>query len=150
MLRCVGLIFAAMGALVSPDSLAGGMVPVSLFIQNQGVTVTGTVTSENGDPLPGVSVIEKGTSNGTVTDTEGRYSFSVSSASATLVFSFIGYANREMPLNGRTTVDVSLSEDVVALGEVVVVGYGTQRKTDLTGAVSLYPRLRSGNSRWLA
>ena len=139
MLRCLGLMFAALNAFVSVDSLAARAIPASIFVQNQAVTVTGKVTSENGDALPGVSVIEKGTNNGTVTDTEGRYTFSVSSANATLVFSFIGYANQEMPLNGRTTVDVSLTEDVVALGEVVVVGYGTQRKTDLTGAVASIP-----------
>jgi TonB-linked SusC/RagA family outer membrane protein len=100
------------------------------------VTVSGRVTSENGDALPGVSVIEKGTSNGTVTDTDGNYTFTVSNENATLVFSFIGYANQEVPLNGRATIDITLAEDVVSLGEVVVVGYGTQKKTDLTGAVS--------------
>lgn len=99
-------------------------------------TVSGKVTSENGDPLPGVSVLEKGTNNGTVTDSEGGYTFSVSNENVTLVFSFIGYASQEIALSGRSTVDVTMVEDVVSLGEVVVVGYGTQRKTDLTGAVS--------------
>jgi TonB-dependent starch-binding outer membrane protein SusC len=103
------------------------------------LTVSGTVRSDKGDVLPGVSVVEKGTSNGTVTDTEGKYSFTVSNENATLVFTFIGYVNQEVALNGRTTTDVTLVEDVVALGEVVVVGYGSQRKTDLTGAVTSIP-----------
>lgn len=105
----------------------------------QAVSVSGTVTSENGEPLPGVSVVEKGTSNGTVTDSEGVYRFSIANQTATLVFSFIGYSNQEIALGGRTSVNVSMVEDVVALGEVVVVGYGTQRKTDLTGAVASIP-----------
>lgn len=136
----LGLLFA-LGAVGISEALPGGSssTAFSSLVQNQAVTVTGTVTSEKGDPLPGVSVIEKGTTNGTVTDGNGVYTFSVSSETATLVFSFIGYSNQEVALNGRTTVNVSLIEDVVALGEVVVVGYGTQRKTDLTGAVASIP-----------
>lgn len=103
------------------------------------VTVSGKVTSERGDAIPGVSVIEKGTTNGTVTDTDGQYTFSVSNENATVVFSFIGYSNQEIPLNGRATVNVTLMEDVISLGEVVVVGYGSQRKTDLTGAITSIP-----------
>ncbi|MEX2232938.1 MAG: SusC/RagA family TonB-linked outer membrane protein [Cyclobacteriaceae bacterium] len=99
-------------------------------------TVTGKVTTNNGDPLPGVSVVEKGTSNGTVTDTEGIYNFSVTNENATLVFSFIGYSNQEVSVASRSAVNVTLVEDVIALGEVVVVGYGSQKKTDLTGAVT--------------
>jgi TonB-linked SusC/RagA family outer membrane protein len=102
-------------------------------------TVSGRVTSEKGEPLPGVSVLEKGTTNGTVTDMDGKYTFSVSNESAVLVFSFIGYTNQETAVNGRSLIDVTLVEDVVSLGEVVVVGYGTQRKTDLTGAVTSIP-----------
>lgn len=99
-------------------------------------TVSGKVTSENGDGLPGVSVLEKGTSNGTVTDTDGNYTFSVTDENVTLVFSFIGYLTQEVAVGGRSRIDISMAEDVVSLGEVVVVGYGTQKKTDLTGAVT--------------
>lgn len=99
-------------------------------------TVSGKVTSEKGEAIPGVSVLEKGTSNGTVTDTDGKYTFSVTDENATLVFSFIGYSNQEISLNGRATIDVTMVEDIVSLGEVVVVGYGSQKKTDLTGAVT--------------
>ena len=115
----------------NPDS----MMPLK-YAETFAVTVSGKVTAENGQALPGVSVLEKGTSNGTVTDAAGSYSFSVTDENVVLVFSFIGYVSQEIPIGGRSSIDVSMVEDVVSLGEVVVVGYGTQKKTDLTGAVS--------------
>jgi TonB-dependent starch-binding outer membrane protein SusC len=99
-------------------------------------SVSGQVVTETGEPLPGVNVVEKGLNNGTVTDTEGKYSLLVSDGNATLVFSFIGYANREVAVSGRSVVDVVLTEDIQSLGEVVVIGYGTQKKSDLTGSIS--------------
>jgi len=99
-------------------------------------SVTGAVTDENGQPMPGVNVIEKGTTNGTSTDKDGRYKISVQDENATLVISFIGYAAQEVAIGGRSTIDVHMAPDLQALQEVVVVGYGTQRKSDLTGAVS--------------
>lgn len=97
--------------------------------------VTGRViAADDGTGLPGVSILEKGTSNGAVTDSEGNYSVSVS-PNATLVFSFVGYATQEIALNGRTSVDVTLESDVTALSEVVVIGYGEIQKKDATGAV---------------
>ena len=128
-LRTWCLLIAALSAFTVPvfasaTSSDPGAAMVSRSDVTQAFTVSGNVTAENVDQLPGVSVIEKGTSNGTVTDTDGNYSFSVSSRDATLVFSFIGYANQEVPLNGRAIVNITMSEDVVSLGEVVVVGYG--------------------------
>jgi TonB-dependent starch-binding outer membrane protein SusC len=97
--------------------------------------VTGKVTgSDDGTGLPGVSILEKGTTNGAVSDAEGNYSVAVS-PNATLVFSFVGYATQEIAVNGRTTVDVILQTDVTALSEVVVIGYGSQEKKDVTGSV---------------
>ena len=140
-MRTMVLLFAGLGFFAG--TAAGALPeegtahdPSGKGVFRSALTVTGKVTSDKGDPLPGVSVLEKGTSNGTVTDNDGAYTFSVSDANATLVFSFIGYLTQEIPLNGRTTVDIAMAEDVVALGEVVVVGYGTQRKTDVTGAVT--------------
>jgi TonB-linked SusC/RagA family outer membrane protein len=99
--------------------------------------VSGKVTDPNtNEELPGVTVLVKGTSTGTVTDIEGNYKIQVPGPEATLVFSFIGYITQEVPVGNRSTVDVSLSEDVKQLEEVVVVGYGTQKKSDLTGAVA--------------
>lgn len=97
--------------------------------------VRGVVTDVTGDPLPGVSVVVKGTTTGTTTDIDGRYSINVPST-GTLIFSYIGMAKHEVKTQGQTTINVSLSEDVSSLNEVVVVGYGTQKKVHLTGSVA--------------
>ncbi len=103
----------------------------SVYAQN---SITGTVTDNTGSPLPGASIVEKGTTNGTQTDFDGNYNISAD-GNATLVFSYVGFAAQEIAINGRTSINVSMSEDASQLSEVVVVGYGTQRKADLTGAV---------------
>lgn len=107
-----------------------------VFLQQAETAISGKVKAESGEFLPGVNVILKGTTVGTVTDAHGHYRLSVPDLNGTLVFSYIGYANLEVPINGRTTLDASLAEDVQRLAEVVVVGYGTQEKINLTGAVS--------------
>ena len=98
--------------------------------------ITGTVTDEKGDQLPGVSVVLKGTTTGTTTDGTGKYSLNVPDPSATLVFSFVGYASEEVSVGAKTVVNVALKASEATLNEVVVVGYGTQKKKDLTGAIS--------------
>ncbi len=113
-------VFLMFGALVS-------------FAQGQ---VTGKVTSaDDGSALPGVNVVEKGTGNGATTDADGIYSIKVG-ANATLVFSFVGYATQEIAVGARSTVDVSIQTDVTALSEVVVIGYGSVKINDATGAVA--------------
>lgn len=108
------------------------LIPGYAFSQ---ITINGKVTSEaTGEALPGVNVLVQGT--GTVTNVEGNYTIEVPDENATLVFSFIGYTTEEVPVNGRTTIDVVMTEDVQSLDEVVVVGYGTQKKATLTGAVA--------------
>ncbi len=97
--------------------------------------IQGKVTSAKGEPLPGVTVVLKGTTNGATTDVDGSYSLRLSQASGTLVFSFIGFIAKEVEINGKTILNVVLQEDTKALEEVVVVGYGTQKKSDITGAV---------------
>ncbi len=99
-------------------------------------TVKGVVTDNTGEPIIGASVVEKGKSGGAVTDFDGNYTISVSNPKATLVFSYVGMKTKEEPLNGRTQLDVVLEENSEALSEVVVVGYGTQRKSDITGSVA--------------
>lgn len=102
----------------------------------QDVAVTGSVTSsDDGSPLPGVSVQVKGTSRGISTDATGKYQITVPSKGV-LVFSFIGYVNREVIVNGQTTVNVALQADATNLNEVVVTGYGTQLKREITGSIS--------------
>jgi len=113
--------------------LAWGIV--NLFAQNN-VTVTGKVTVENGEPGPGVSILVKGTSNGTATNVDGTYSVSVPSNDAILIFSFIGYTTQEVAVGNRTSIDVSLKTDAKALEEVVVIGYGEQSRATVTSSIS--------------
>jgi iron complex outermembrane receptor protein len=102
----------------------------------QGRTVTGTVTDPTGAGLPGVSIQIKGTQRGTNSDAEGKYSLANVPDNATLVFSFIGFTPQEVAVGNRTTVDAKLADDTKALEEVVVVGYGTAKRKDLTGSVA--------------
>lgn len=103
---------------------------------SQDQIVSGTVLDSDGFPLPGATVIEKGTQNGTQTDFDGNFQLNTSSKDATLVISFVGFSTKEVAVAGQTTIEVSLEIDAAALDEVVVVGYGTQKKTDVTGAIS--------------
>ena len=98
-------------------------------------TVTGKVTAD-GSPLPGVTVILKGTTNGTVTNPDGVYTLTVPQNATTLVFTFIGMKSQEVQIGNQSTIDVAMVADVIGLEEVVAVGYGTMKKSDLTGAVS--------------
>lgn len=108
----------------------------STNLNAQNFTVNGIVTAEDmGSPVPGASVLVKGTTNGTSTDFDGKYSLNVSGPDAILVFSYIGYATQEIKINGRKTINVVLIPSSESLNEVVVIGYGTSRKSDLTGSV---------------
>ena len=100
------------------------------------VQITGTVKDNNAEPLIGATVAVKGTSKGTITDIDGAFSLSVSDANATLVISYIGYLTKEVPLNGQPSVEIILEEDITGFEELVVVGYGVQKKRDLTGSVA--------------
>ncbi|HKO81634.1 MAG TPA: carboxypeptidase-like regulatory domain-containing protein, partial [Chitinophagaceae bacterium] len=98
-------------------------------------SVKGKVTDQNtGQPIPDINVTVKGTTRGTVTNNEGVYSIPLQVGDAVLVFSSSGYSSQEIAINGRPTIDLSLAPNVTGLGEVVVVGYGTQSKRDVTGA----------------
>ncbi|HYF69801.1 MAG TPA: SusC/RagA family TonB-linked outer membrane protein, partial [Ohtaekwangia sp.] len=101
----------------------------------QSRVVTGTIADDQGGPMPGVNVVIKGTTTGTTTNASGVYSIEASENDI-LVVSFIGYTTQEIRVGSQTKIDVSLSEDIATLDEIVVVGYGTQKKSDLTGAVS--------------
>ncbi|HEX8531775.1 MAG TPA: SusC/RagA family TonB-linked outer membrane protein, partial [Cytophagales bacterium] len=101
------------------------------------VAVSGRVTAaEDNSPLPGVSVVVKGSTTGTVTDSDGRYKLNVPGTESVLVFSFVGYVSEEVAVGNRTSIDINLAADIEALSEVVVVGYGTQKKSQTTGAIS--------------
>ena len=99
-------------------------------------TITGTVTADDGTPLPGVTVVVKGTSIGTVTNTDGEYNLTVPDNANTLVFSFIGLKTQEIEIGNQTSINVTMEQDVIGLEEVVAIGYGTVKKKDLTGAVA--------------
>jgi TonB-dependent starch-binding outer membrane protein SusC len=111
-----------------------GIMTLNAFGQDA-QTVKGQITDEGGEPLPGVTVLVKGTTTGTVTDVDGNYVVNASN-DATLLFSFIGFISVEIPILGRSVIDSKMSLDLKQLDEVVVVGYGTQKKSHLTGAVS--------------
>lgn len=102
----------------------------------QSTTVSGTVASADGAGLPGATVSVKGTTSGVFADSEGNYSIQVPNESAVLVFSYIGYLKQEVPVNGQGTINVTLEEGVNQLQDVVIVGYGSQERGDLTGAIS--------------
>lgn len=108
-------------------------------LQALAIIVTGKVTDEKGEGIPGVNVVLKGTTTGTSTNMTGDYTLSVpdESANGTLIFSYIGYLTEEVAINSRTAVSIQLAADIKSLNEVVVIGYGTQRKQDLTGAVAI-------------
>ena len=100
--------------------------------------VTGKVVdAKTNTPLPGVNVTIEGTTTGTVTDLDGSYSLVVADPNSTLLFSFVGYTTESEALGGRTLVNVSLTVDITKLDEVVVIGYGTQKRSDLTGSLSV-------------
>ncbi|MCK4662054.1 MAG: SusC/RagA family TonB-linked outer membrane protein [Bacteroidales bacterium] len=98
--------------------------------------ITGIVTDENGDLLPGVNIIIEGTTIGTITNIDGEYILEVGDFNGNLVFSFMGYKKQIIPIEGRTKINITLYEDFVALAEIVAIGYGVQKKSDKTGAVS--------------
>ena len=136
----------AMSALLSKTNLGYTLSENNLVILSEkgrtvsAVAITGKVTDESNQPLPGVSVIIKGTKQGTQTDVNGRYTLNIPDANAnnvTLVFSFIGYNTQEVLLSGNTTVNIQLKPASNSLNELVVVGYGSVKKKDLTGSVSV-------------
>ncbi len=109
---------------------------VSGALSAQGTRVTGKVTdAADGSALIGVTVQEKGTTNGTISDVSGNFSITVA-PTATLNFSYVGYTSQEVPLSGRTVINVALAIGDLSLQEVVVIGYGTVKKSDATGSVA--------------
>ncbi len=102
----------------------------------QQVMVSGTVTDENGNPMPGVSIVVRGTTRGTIADQEGKYALEVEDRSAVLVFSFVGYNTKEVTVGDQLVINMGMEPDVLGLEEVVVIGYGAVKRSDLTGAVS--------------
>jgi TonB-linked SusC/RagA family outer membrane protein len=127
-----GFIYEIEDRVVVIKKATGQASPVP--VEQKGVS--GKVTDKNGDPLPGVSVVVKGTTVGSITDSEGVFRLNIPAEAQTLIFSFVGMLSQEIPVAGKTTFDIILQDETVGVEEVVVVGYGTQKKVNLTGAVS--------------
>jgi TonB-linked SusC/RagA family outer membrane protein len=108
----------------------------NIVAQQQTKTITGTVTDENGQPLPGVTVVVKGTTTGTVTNADGEFNLQIPLNSESLTFSFVGFKSQEIQIGSTTNFDIQMVQDVIGLDEVVAVGYGTMKRSDLTGAIS--------------
>lgn len=108
----------------------------AIFLPDSSLKITGHVTDENNNPLIGVSVSLKGTQTGTITDANGDYSLTLPNDNGTLVFSYVGYTKQELPVNGRTEINVALKASVSSLNQLVVVGYETKEKGQLTGSVA--------------
>lgn len=120
-------------------SIQGKMIVISQKAGSEGVSqkqkkVTGIVKDKTGEPVIGANVVEKGTTNGTVTDVDGRFSLTVKESSSLLV-SYIGYTEKQVPVGNQTNMNIMLAEDAELIDEVVVIGYGTVKKSDLTGSV---------------
>lgn len=115
--------------------LALPMLFFSFLSFAQSLSVSGTVKDESGSPMPGVTVVVKGTTNGTITDADGLFSIKVQDSKSSLTFSFVGMESQTIEIGGRSNINVTLKTTASDLSEVVVVGYGTQKKSDLTGSV---------------
>ena len=127
--------FNAFGALkASLLSVLMSFCVITAFAQSG--TVKGTVTDDTGEPVIGANVVEKGSTNGTITDIDGNYTLQVTNMKGVLQFSFIGYNTTEENIGGRTTINVQLNSGVINLGEVVAIGYGTQTRREITGSVA--------------
>ena len=116
------------------------LVFVSLLLGNKafaqgGSTISGVVTEESGGPLPGVNILEKGTSNGATTDFDGKFTIKVINPNAILEISYVGFENQSVSVAGKSTINIVLKANLESLDEVLVIGYGTARKSDLTGSV---------------
>ena len=133
---CKTLILIALFLFTVNNQIKSSEIEITSIAIQQGITITGTVTDDEGQPLPGASVTIKGTSQGTVTIADGSYSLQAPNESAVLVFSFIGFISQEVPVGNQSRINIILTEDAVQVDEIIVVGYGQQRKVTLTGSVS--------------
>ena len=126
--------FSVNAAMAAPAP--AGTVDEVMAVQ-QGKKVTGVVVDGTGEPVIGANVVVKGTTNGTITDFDGNYTIEGVPADGVLVISYIGYLSQEIPVGNQSAINVTLKEDTQTLDEVVVVGYGTQQKKDITGSVAV-------------
>jgi TonB-linked SusC/RagA family outer membrane protein len=130
------LLFSASSFHSIANVIESPAIKVAGRVVQQTKKITGVVTDSNGEAVIGANVVEKGTTNGTVTDLDGKYELSLPS-NAILQVSYIGYMTKEIPIRAQSVINITIGEDTQALEEVVVVGYGVQRKSDVTGSISV-------------
>ena len=137
LLKAATCLFLTAGAGMSPVfALPGTAESMKMEITQQTVTVSGVVKDKKGEPIIGANIMEKGTTNGTITDFDGKYTLKVKNAKSILVVSYIGYQTQEIPVGNGGKKDITMQDDSELMDEVVVIGYGTQRKGDVTSAIS--------------
>jgi TonB-dependent SusC/RagA subfamily outer membrane receptor len=122
--------------IVFPEEEKSASPGTSTSVGQQERTISGTVTDEDGAPLPGVSVVVKGTTTGIVTDVDGNYSLEIPDDARTLVFSFVGMRTQEVAIGNRTNINVTLETEAIGLEEVIAVGYASQKKANIVGSVT--------------
>lgn len=137
-LRVAAGLFLVTGVGITPIQIFAETVRTMVVeaVQQQSVTVTGVVKDKNGEPIIGANVLEKGTTNGVITNIDGQYTLKVRNANSVLSFSYIGYKTQEIIIGNNRQFNVTLHDDTELLDEVVVIGYGTQKKGDVTSAIS--------------
>ncbi|MGM0376399.1 MAG: SusC/RagA family TonB-linked outer membrane protein [Bacteroidota bacterium] len=128
------LMASSPGAFASRAN-AGDVPETEIRSPQDTKTISGTVTNESGEPIPGVTVVVKGTSQGTITNSDGEYTIGEVPDEATLQFSFVGMKTQEVEIDNQTTIDLTMDSEAIALDEVVAVGYGTQKKSHLTASI---------------
>ena len=130
------LQFKQVNEVINVKQIQKNDLSASIEVEMEDISISGVVNDEDGNPLPGATILVKGSSEGTVTDIDGRYSLNVPDGTEYLTFSFVGYESQEVQINGRTVIDVSLSVDLQNLDEVVVVGYGQKSRKLMTESIS--------------
>ena len=137
-LKATTCLFLAAGASVSPAFAFPEMTETmgTEIVQQQTITITGVVKDKEGEPVIGANVLEKGTSNGVITNIDGEYTLKVKGPKSVLVISYIGYETQEFSVGANRKINATLQEDSKMIDEVVVIGYGTQRKGDVTSAIT--------------
>lgn len=138
LLKATACLFLAAGIGISPVFATSGTAATmkTEIVQQQTVTVTGVVKDKSGEPIIGANILEKGTANGVITNIDGEYTLKVKGANSVLVISYIGYKSQEIAVGSQRKINVTLADDTELLDEVVVIGYGTQKKGDVTSAIS--------------
>ena len=137
-LRATVCLFLAAGVGIGPTATFAETVGAMDIeaVQQQVVTVTGVVKDKSGEPIIGANILEKGTTNGVITNVDGQYTLKVKGANSVLSVSYIGYKAQEITVGNKRKIDITLADDTELLDEVVVIGYGTQKKGDVTSAIA--------------